>query len=68
MNLSDFDEAQSQEMGVLFQRADDARLYQQAQEEARRIIRHSEAGVPERAAPPFPWRQSPAFRENLTAA
>jgi phosphatidylserine/phosphatidylglycerophosphate/cardiolipin synthase-like enzyme len=41
LNLYDFSEAKNQEMGILFQRAGDAQLYQQAHDEAQRIIRIS---------------------------
>ncbi len=50
LNLYDFSEAKNQEMGVLFDRATDAELYQRAAEEAERIIRIS-GGITEAAAP-----------------
>lgn len=42
LNLYDFSEAKNQEMGVRFDRIGDAQLYQQAHDEAQRIIRISE--------------------------
>jgi phosphatidylserine/phosphatidylglycerophosphate/cardiolipin synthase-like enzyme len=39
LNLYDFSEAKNQEMGILFRRSSDFEIYQQAVEEAERIIR-----------------------------
>lgn len=50
LNLYDFSEAKNQEMGVLFDRVTDLGLYEQAAEEAGRIIRISGGQVAEPAA------------------
>src|SRR5437660_546044 len=57
LNLYDFSEAKNQEMGVLFERTGDAQLYQQAHDEAQRIIRISgeSVGVQKTVGAPIPF-------------
>lgn len=61
LNLYDFSEAKNQEMGVLFQRATDHQLYQQADEEAQRIVRIS--GGPSQTQKPVAVAASATVQE-----
>lgn len=69
LNLYDFSEAKNQEMGVLFDRSIDHGLYQQASEEADRIIRIS-GGFEVQHAPSAPTcveEATPAYGKLTTA-
>jgi phosphatidylserine/phosphatidylglycerophosphate/cardiolipin synthase-like enzyme len=68
LNLYDFSEAKNQEMGVLFDRTVDRDLYQQACEEADRIIRISGGNPQAAVSPTARVRESAPVYDKLTTA